>query len=78
MFPPELIALIEHLVTSKEVIGVTVFLVMYFSLVFYVAKTHHRKRMSGFSSSQKKLKKEKNISSAPAISESDDLGIEEE
>jgi hypothetical protein len=80
MFPPELVALIKHLVTSKEVIAVTVFLVLYFSLVFYVTRTHHRKRRSSLVLPMNKPKKGK-AEKAPAsdiIDEDDELGLEEE
>lgn len=79
MFSPELIALIKHLITSKEVIGVTVLLVLYFSLVFYVARTHHRKRRSSLvlPAKEKKTKAEKSQASE-VIDEDDELGLEEE
>lgn len=78
MFPPELIELIKHLLTSKEVIGVTLALILYFSLVFFVARTH-RKRARGFSVPQKKTKKEKPAkAAAPEVIEDEELGLEEE
>ncbi|MDR2901307.1 MAG: hypothetical protein LBV20_07305 [Treponema sp.] len=77
MFPPELVDLIKQLVTSKEIIGVTVFLVLFFSLVFYVARTHHpRKRRSSL---VLPLKKQKNAK-AESISDDmidDELGLED-
>lgn len=78
MFPPELVALIQHLLTSKEVIGVSIALILYFSLVFYVARTH-KKRFKGFSLPARKPKKVKAPKTpVPEVSEDDDLDLEEE
>jgi hypothetical protein len=79
MFPPELIALIKHLVTSKEVIGVTIFLVLYFSLVFYVTRNRRRKKKSSLVLPINKPKKSK-VERTPAseiIDEDDELGLED-
>ncbi len=80
MFPPELIAVIKHLITSREVIGVTVFLVLFFSLVFYVARPHQRKPKSNLVLPLKKPKKEKG-KKAPVsddVTDDDELGLEEQ
>lgn len=80
MFPPEFIALIKHLLTSKEVIGVTVFLMLFFSLVFYAARTHPPKRKQSLVLPMKRPKKEKTPKAAApkAMGDDDDLGIEYE
>jgi hypothetical protein len=79
MFPPELIELIKYLITSKEVIGVTVVLVLFFSLVFYVAKTHHPRRRSSLVLPLNKAKKTKTGKAAVTeiIDDDDELGLED-
>ena len=80
MFPPELIALIKYLLTSKEVIGATVVLIIYFLLIFYVARTHHRKRTRRLALPLKRPKKEKpeKVSASEIMNDDDELGLEEE
>lgn len=80
MFPPELIELIKYLITSKEVIGVTVFLVLFFSLVSYVSKTHHRRQKSSLVLPMKQTKKAKaeKASESSVPDDDDELGLEED
>jgi hypothetical protein len=79
MFPPELVELIKHLLTSKEVIGVTIALILFFSLVFYVARTHHPRRKSSLVLPLKRSKKAKaeKVSASDFTDEDDELGLED-
>ncbi len=79
MFPPELVALLKYLLTSKEVIGATVALILYFSLVFYVARTHRKRtRKTGFSLKRPKRQKPAKVTNPDITDEDDELGLEEE
>jgi hypothetical protein len=62
------------------VIGVTVFLLLFFSLVFYVSQTHHRKQKSSLVLPLNKPKKEKaqKTSASDIIDNDDELGLEED
>jgi cell division protein FtsW (lipid II flippase) len=83
MTSKELMALLIQIITSWQVIAVTVVVFLYFFLVSYVAKVYRRSRASMFPSAKTKRKKEK---SAPAESDEagtgesadDELGLEEE
>jgi hypothetical protein len=82
MFSKEVIALLIDVVTSWQVIAVTIGVFLYMSLVVYVAKTYHRPRAISLSPS--KLKKKKKEEAAPPAGEADsedeindELGLEE-
>ena len=80
MFSDELAALLPQVLTSWQVLVVTVVLVLYMFLINYVARTYHRPRFVSRSKPQKKEKKKK---AAPVrVSEDEDsneaLGLEEE
>jgi hypothetical protein len=75
MFSEELRELLILVITSREVIGVTVVLILYLFLVFYVARPYHRPRVSA--PRGKKPKKSAPAAAGPAVTSEDDLGLEE-
>ena len=76
MFNAEVRALLVQVITSWQVVAVTVVIIIYFSLVSYVAKVyHHRPRQSFRLKNKNKNKPEK---TGPAIAETDELGLEEQ
>jgi hypothetical protein len=81
MFSKEVLALLTEVVTSWQVIAITVALVIYLNIVFYVARAYHRPRMK-LSEKIKFKKKDKAAAGAPedvitSSSDNDDLGLEE-
>jgi hypothetical protein len=80
MFSKEMIALFTKVVSSWQVILTTVVLVLFISLVNYVARAHHRSHSDfSFNSKPKKAKAEKkSAAEAPGEGGDDDLGLEEE
>ena len=78
MFSKELFDFLYKVITSWQILAVTAALILYFSLVFYVARLHHP-RSSGFSfeSKPKKGKARKPVVEMPESGDSDDLGLEE-
>jgi hypothetical protein len=78
MFSGELMGLLKQVVTSWQVIAVTVALVLYIFLVSYVGRTYKRPRSPFFENQAKKR------GSLPVgepdleTSDSDDLGLVEE
>ncbi|MDR1505986.1 MAG: hypothetical protein LBI67_02685 [Treponema sp.] len=79
MFTPELLRLVVRLVGSWQVIAVTVVLILYFTLVSYVARLYHRPGSFSFTPKPKKQKPGK---APPPDTEEDvndeELGLEEE
>ena len=78
MFTKEMFSFLFKVITSWQIIAVTVCLIIYFSLVSYVARVYHP-RHSGLSfDSKPRKKKEKAVAAElPESSEDEDLGIEE-
>jgi hypothetical protein len=80
MYPDGLSSLLKEVITSWQVIAVTVALVMYMFLVFYVARAYHRPRVKGI---RIKIRKTKPVEKAgPEEVEgggdsNDELGLEE-
>ena len=74
-----MIGFLLKVISSWQVLAVTVVLILYFTLVFYVARMYHP-RSSGFSfeSKQKKSKARKPAAEIPMSSDDDDLGLVEE
>jgi hypothetical protein len=79
MFSKEMLSFLIKVITSWQIIVVTVVLILYFTLVSYVAQLYHVKRSDfSFDSKPKKAKKEKAPVEAVPEGDDDDLGIEEE
>jgi hypothetical protein len=84
MFSKELFRFLIQVITSWQIIVTACVLIIYFSLVSYVARLYHEPR-SGFSfdSTSQKAKKAKKEKPSPETAEtiegsdSDDLGLEE-
>jgi Tfp pilus assembly protein PilO len=75
MFNAEIRNLLIQVITSWQVIAVTIVIILYFFLVSYVAKVYHRRpRKAKTSLSKKKEAK----SEEPVLDESDELGLEEQ
>jgi hypothetical protein len=80
VFSKEVIDLLLQVLKSWQVIAVTVAIVLYMSLVSYVARAHHRPRASKFKA---KAKKQKSLAAAGpeetggGSSINDELGLEE-
>jgi hypothetical protein len=78
MFSPETIALLIEVISSWQVIAVTIVIVLYFLLVTYVARLYHRPRsISAFSA--KPHKKEKAApppAETPETTDDEELGLE--
>lgn len=76
-----LFELLKQVVTSWQVIAVTIALLVYLNIVFYVSKAHHRPRaISKISIKRKKPKPEaqEGPEEAPTGSnDNDELGLEE-
>jgi hypothetical protein len=79
LFSDELKALILKVLTSWQVIAVTVVIVLYFLLVFYVGRVYHRHRIAPVPKIKKTKKKtpESEDAEEVAVSDDDNLGIEE-
>ncbi|MDR2702384.1 MAG: hypothetical protein LBB72_08130 [Spirochaetaceae bacterium] len=75
----EMISLLGKVISSWQVIVVTIVLLIYLKLVFFVANPRYS-RHSDFSSYSKpgKKKKERPAKAAAVSSDNDDLGLEEE
>jgi len=76
----ELVPLLIKVIGSWQVILATIIVILYFSLVFFVARTSGRSRYAHSISSQPKTKKKKAASKAsatPQESVNDELGLEE-
>jgi hypothetical protein len=80
MFSKELWDFLIKVLTSWQIILVTVVLILYFTLVSYVARLYHSSSSDfSFDSKPKKAKKEKvPVEAVPEGNDDDDLGIEEE
>ena len=85
MISKELMALLVQIISSWQVIAVTIVIVVYFSLVSFVAQVYQQPRFVRALSSRKKKKKKKDESAAPVPAaesgtgdvSNDDLGLEE-
>jgi len=75
----EMFSLLGKVISSWQVIVVTVVLLIYLKLVFYVANPRYS-RHSDFSMNSKpeKKKKEKPVKASGKSSDNDDLGLTEE
>jgi hypothetical protein len=82
MFSKEVIALLLDVITSWQIIAVTIGVFLYMSLVFYVARTYHRPHGISLSPSKPRKKKKEDAAGSAAKPESEDeindeLGLEE-
>ena len=80
MFSREIMTLLPQIITSWQVIAVTVALVLYMFLISYVSRTYHRPRLVSKSMPKKiRIKKEKTgPTEAPDSEDSNEaLGLEE-
>ena len=75
MFTKEMFGFLFKVITSWQIIVVTVVLVIYFSLVSYVARLYHRPRRMDFSFSTKQKKEKLQTVQLPETSADDDLGL---
>jgi hypothetical protein len=80
LFSSELFRLIKQVVLSWQVIGVTVVLIVYLTLIFYVARLYHRPKRYGFSLPKKSGRKKETGPAAQVQvtgDEEEDLSLEE-
>jgi len=83
MFPEELIDILFHVLTSWQVLGVTAALILYLSLVGYVARSYRRRRFVSRAKPRKQKKAAAEIaSSSPEeapdnVDTNEALGLEE-
>ena len=73
MFNSEVRELLISVIRSWQVLGVTIVLILYFTLINYIGKNHPRRQ------GKKKLKplKKQEAVKAPAAEDSDELELEE-
>ena len=76
MFSKELFGFLIKVITSWQIIVVTVCLILYFTLVSYVAQLYHP-RSSGFSFDSKPKKQKAKPVEMPESSDDESLGLEE-
>ncbi|MDR2182322.1 MAG: hypothetical protein LBN92_06570 [Treponema sp.] len=79
MFPKDVFRFLFQVVSSWQVIAVTIVLILYVSLVSYVAKLYHPRPEFSFDSPPK-AKKQKNEAPPEELEAggAEDLGLEEE
>ena len=78
MFTKDFFNFLLKVITSWQIIVVTIALIIYFSLVSYVARLYHPQRSEfSFSSKPKKKKEKAPAAELPESSEDDNLGLEE-
>jgi hypothetical protein len=73
MFSSEVKKLLIEVISSWQILAVTIVLIIYMSIVNYVARIHHRR-----SRKQTMPKAKKEGKGTPAPHESDELGLEHE
>jgi len=76
MFSGEIFELLKQVITSWQVIAVTIVIILYLNIVFYAARNYHRPRVK-----REKVKKQKS-EPAPVMEDTesdsnDELGLEE-
>jgi hypothetical protein len=78
MFSPDIIALLITVISSWQVIAVTIVIVLYFFLVTYVARLYHRPHSISASPSKphKKDKAAPPPAETPEATDDDELGLE--
>ena len=79
MFPGGTIALLKHVISSWQVIVVTIALVLYLQIVFYTARSYHRPRIKKVKMKKVKLEPVAGPEETEAGGDSnDELGLEED
>jgi len=83
MFPGGIVALLKQVITSWQVIAVTLGFILYVFIVNYVARSHHRtrtvKKLSFAKKKSKPAAAASGIDEVPSSSNSnDELGLEEQ
>ena len=79
MLSKELVPLLIQVISSWQVLAVTIAILLYFSLVFFVARTRGRSRSASYHSRPKKKKPQK-AKQGPVSAEdeiNEELGLEE-
>ena len=76
MFTKEMFQFLIKVITSWQIIVVSICLIIYLSLVSYVARLYHPQH-SGFSFDSKPKKEKAAAAELPESSNDDDLGVEE-
>ena len=79
MFEKEIFQLMKHVLTSWQVIAVSIALVIYLNIVFYVARAYHNPRIGRIKIKKKKPKPDTAVvpQSESDESDNDELGLEE-
>ena len=77
MFTKELLFFLLKVISSWQIIVVTVCLILYLSLVSYVARIYHPRRGSNFSFNARPRRQKVKHVELPESSDDDDLGLEE-
>ena len=77
MFSKEMMEYLFKVITSWQIIFVTIVLILYFSLVSYVARLYHHPRRSDFSFTSRPKKQKTQAVQMPEISNDDDLGLDD-
>ena len=75
MFSAEFRSLLVEIITSWQVLAVTFVIILYISLINYVARTHNNRPRKAPLPKSKKKKNEK--TEGPVVAESDELGLED-
>ena len=80
MYPGGIIALLKEVITSWQVIAVTIAIILYLQIVFYAAKSYHRPRVKKI-----RLKRSKPEPAAAGpeeteagVDSNEELGLEED
>ena len=83
MFSKEIFTLLKEVISSWQVIVITIGLILYLNIVFYASRVYHRPRMdlkNKISSRIKKYRSKSKSGISESITESnpkDELGLEE-
>ena len=81
MFEKEIFQLLRQVITSWQVIVISIGLVLYLNIVFYVARAYHNPGFGKLTIKKKKKKKDEVVVSSDdsddSADENDELGLEE-
>jgi hypothetical protein len=77
--PSNILQVLGKVISSWQVIVVTIALLIYLKLIFYVAHPHYSRHSDfSFNSKPGKKKKERPVKTKETFSDNDDLGLVEE